>query len=65
MHTTNFKVDGQDVIVHHDGDWSGDAIVCLPDGKEVRIPGPVLIAIGHKAAVETIRDQIVDLLEDL
>lgn len=27
MHTSKFTIDGEEVLVHHNGDWSGEVIV--------------------------------------
>jgi len=69
MHTSTFKYDGKEATVHHNGDWSGEAIIVLGNGtlirREIHLPCALLLAIGHRSAVEAIRDQIGKLLEDL
>jgi len=70
MHTSRFKYDGKEALVHHNADWSGEAIVSYETvghgvRLEFRCPASLLLAIGHRSAVEAIRDQIVNLLEDL
>jgi len=69
MHTSRFKYEGRTATVHHNADWSGEAIVTYKGDDSVthnvRLPAALLLAIGHRSAVEAIRDQIVNLLEDL
>ncbi len=70
MHTKEIKVPGYaDVRVYHNGDWSGDAIVCwtLPGGKQqrVEIPADVLMALARRSAVASIAGDIMSFLEKL
>jgi hypothetical protein len=50
MHTKEVKVPGfDDVRVHYNSDWSGDAIIVWQRGadrSEVEVPGDVLVALA-------------------
>ena len=70
MHTHEYKVDGyEDVRVHHNGGWDGDAIVAWTEpGKKqqtVTLPADVLLALGNAAAKDMIRDKMISVLEQL
>lgn len=70
MHRSAFKIQGYkgDVVVHHNGDWSGEAIICFqeealgtdrPKAREVEIPAKLLVALGIPAT----RAMVTSLLE--
>lgn len=65
MHTTVVETESERITVHHNGDWSGDAIVCREDGSETRIPGKLLVAIGKMAAKEVVVSAVIAAVEDL
>lgn len=79
MHTSKFQIAGYegDVMVFHNGDWSGEAIVVFQDEKihaydktvypkqEVKIPARLLIGLGLPVAQEAIQDALVGFAEDL
>ena len=79
MHTTVVKTeDYGEVRIHHNGDWSGDAIVRWqteivrqPEGnaqetfKEVTLPGSLLIELSKKAAKEHLVSEIIGFVEQL
>lgn len=86
MHTTRFQVEGLkgevvgEVVVNHNADWSGEAIVTFedPSGRkstypdpvvggwiELRLPGPLLVALGRQAATAHLKDEIVRFVENL
>jgi hypothetical protein len=56
MHTLTKIVDGVEYRVHHNGDWSGEAIVVVPGpvgGRiEFKLPGMLLRACGREAALQ-------------
>lgn len=83
MHSTTVKIKGRDergneVDIHHHGDWSGDAIINLPmeeveimEGNkpktgriEIRIPGELLMKIAKVAVSAKLRDDTIAFLED-
>jgi hypothetical protein len=45
MHSFKHK----DTIIHHNGDFSGDAIVCTPEG-ELTVPCEALTALAFERA---------------
>jgi hypothetical protein len=79
MHTSKFQIAGYegDVLVFHNGDWSGEAIIEFREAKlgihdkkkypkqEVTIPGRLLIGLGLPVAQEAIQDALVGFAEDL
>ncbi len=47
MHTLRKEVDGEVYYVHHNGDWSGEAIIVKESQGEIaRLPGKLLLACG-------------------
>lgn len=68
MHTSTIEVDGITYRVHHNSDWSGEAIVAWRDKsgaqRTVELPGRVLAACGRRATVHAILDRIADLGDD-
>lgn len=56
MHTLIRTVDGVEYRVHHNGDWSGEAIVIQKhvngEHSELTLPGELLRACGREAALE-------------
>jgi hypothetical protein len=70
MHTTEYKVKGfEDVRIHHNGGWDGDAEVCWtePGKKQQRavLPAVLLLALGKPVAVDIIRDRIISTLDQI
>lgn len=78
MHASEFKIRGYKgpVVVNHNGDWSGDAIIhyqeagvkgILPDGKpkEITVPGKLLIALGLPVAKKFVGDRIISKIEQM
>ncbi len=54
--------------INHNSDWSGEAIVSWMDNggeHEVRLPAWILVAGGKKAAIEFVRNAVVEALEEL
>lgn len=45
MHTIKVEIkETHEYRVHHNTDWSGDAIIARPNGSQVTIPGQVILA---------------------
>jgi len=78
MHSSEFKIKGYKgkVVVSHNGDWSGDAIVYYqesgakgftPEGepKEVTVPGKLLIALALPVAKKFVGDKIISQIEQM
>ena len=78
MHSSEFKIRGYKgkVVVNHNGDWSGDAIInyqeagvkgILPDKepKEIRVPGKLLIALALPVAKRFVGDKIISQVEQM
>jgi hypothetical protein len=79
MHSSEFEIAGYEnpVIVHHNGDWSGEAIVVFQEAKthlhdkkvypkqEVTIPARLLIGLALPVAQEAVQDALVGFAEDL
>lgn len=81
MHSSEFKIKGYKgkVVVNHNGDWSGDAIIyyqeagvkgmkdILPDEepKEIRVPGKLLIALALPVAKRFVGDKIISQIEQM
>lgn len=62
----HLKVDDRLFHIHHDGDWSGDAIIIEVDkfGGEIQrieLPGPLLAACSWSAA----NDAVISLIEQM
>jgi hypothetical protein len=72
MHSTRFQIDGYegDVVVHHNGDWSGEAIIVFKEKvfgtwdkqkkpeQEVEIPAKLLAALALPAAQEMMQYEL-------
>ena len=59
-----------DVNLHHNGDWSGEAIINYTDDRtnepvEVVIPCKLLLALGKEAAMNNARSAFVSAFEDM
>lgn len=78
MHTSHYTIEGYGhVIVHHNGDWSGDAVVQwdprspqeVPGVVEfdnvVTIPAPLLIALSKKAAKDAVIAHVIAAIETM
>lgn len=78
MHSSEFRIRGYKgkVVVNHNGDWSGDAIVhyqeagvegILPDKEPqaVRVPGRLLIALALPVAKKFVGDKIISQVEQM
>lgn len=78
MHSSEFKIRGYKgkVVVNHNSDWSGDAIVMyqeagvkgiLPAGapQEIRVPGKLLIALALPVAKRFVGDQVISKIEQM
>jgi hypothetical protein len=78
MHSSEFKIKGYKgkVVVNHNGDWSGDAIVMyqeagvkgiLPDKEpqEVRVPGKLLIALALPVAKKFVIGEVISNIEQI
>ena len=79
MRTSKFQIAGYegDVMVFHNGDWSGEAIIEFQEAKlgihdkkvypkqEVTIPARLLIGLGLPVAQVAIQDALVGFAEDL
>lgn len=77
MHTMNFKVRGSidyktrvvfEVTVHHNSDWSGDAIVQYRDPKtslpcEIQMPGKLLVQLGAAVAKDDLSRHVIAAIE--
>lgn len=70
MHTLQA---GPAIWIHHNGDWSGDAIVHwgggeeIGEGSEVVIPGDVLKKVAAAVSGRSLRDallELADMIED-
>jgi hypothetical protein len=64
MHTLRVEVDGTTYYVHHNSDWSGDAIVNWKDAKEdheITLPGRILVACSKQELLDTVIRKIADL----
>jgi hypothetical protein len=66
MHTYSYgTADGTQVYIHHNGDFSGNALVTVqPTGStavEVQVPCEALAAFGAEAT----RDRLIAALEDV
>lgn len=73
MHRSVFKIQGYqgDVVVHHNGDWSGEAIVCFQEEvfgswdkqkkpvQEVEVPAKLLAGL----AIPATRQMVAELLQ--
>jgi hypothetical protein len=77
MHTMNFKVEGYigykavpvDITVHHNSDWSGDAIIEFvdPEAKlpvEIRLSGKLLVQLGEAVAKDDLSRHVISAIED-
>lgn len=76
MHRSAFKIRGYEgeVVVHHNGDWSGEAIICFqeealgtdnPEPQEVTIPAKLLAALAIPATRTMVSDLLVSFAERL
>lgn len=80
MHASRFEIAGYkgEVTVHHNGDWSGDALVVFQEDtfegsldkadmpvKEVEIPARLLIGLGLQVAQVAVGHALVAFAEDL
>lgn len=84
MHTMNFKVrqsfyDGRGptgvqkaetaVTVHHNSDWSGDAIIQYVDAEtekpiEIKLPGRLLVQLGETVARDALSQHVIAAIEN-
>jgi hypothetical protein len=78
-HTSKFQLPGYqgDVVVIHNGDWSGDAKVIFQEAvfgigdkqekpvKEVEIPGRLLIALALPVAKEFLITETISAFEQI
>ena len=60
MHTSVFNIDGAEVRVHHNADWSGEVDITFPETTDhvIRLPGKLLLQLGQKAALEHLRAKL-------
>ena len=67
MHGLTLQVEGiGQVIVNHNGDWSGDVLLIWDEGRERReIPAAILLAISKESSFNMLRDRLISFLEDL
>lgn len=79
MHTSKFQIAGYegDVVVFHNGDWSGEAIIEFQEAKlgihdkqkypkqEVTIPAKLLAALALPATQEMVSNALVIFAERL
>jgi len=73
MHTTTIdttEIQGiQRAVVHHNGDWSGEATICWSgdDGSEneVKVPGELLHLVMWDTTKEFFQSRLIGFLEDL
>jgi hypothetical protein len=71
MHTTTANSDLGEIVIHHNSDWSGDATIVLPGpraaggGREIVLPGEVVLAIGLAIGRKDVVERVIDFLEDL
>jgi len=79
MHTSTYKIKGyQDVVrVHHNGDWSGEAIISFKEEvygtwdkqdkplQEVMIPARLLAALAFPVTQEMVSDALIIFAERL
>ena len=64
MHTQEVDVDGTTYYVHHNGDWSGDALVAWKDATgthEVKLPAKLFTVCSNNAVL----DDVVSAVERL
>lgn len=69
MHTTKVqtKTHGE-VLVLHNSDWSGMAVVhWKSDGETIQaaLPGEMLVAMSRAAALTAVRSAVVDAIEGM
>jgi len=78
-HSSSFKIPGYegDVVVIHNGDWSGDATVVFKEAvhgswdkeekveKRIEVPGRLLVALGLATAKQFVMTQIIRTLEQV
>jgi hypothetical protein len=79
MHTSKFQIRGYegDVVVIHNGDWSGDAEVIFKEAvfgewdkkpkpeQRVTIPGRLLAGLAIPVTQRMMSDKIISFLEQL
>ncbi len=67
MHTKRVKIDGVEYNIHHNGDWSSEAIARWTDaarqGHEVRLPAKLLVACGRNAMLDIAIATLEELYE--
>jgi hypothetical protein len=65
MHTFEKVVDGVTYFVHHNSDWSGEALIVrageLGGKVEYKLPGELLRACGRAAALEDAAKAIAEI----
>lgn len=66
-HTSTYRINGSEVIVHHNSDWSGEATVrWQPDGgpmREAYLPAAFLVQLGEAVATEALKGALQSTLE--
>lgn len=79
MHSSTFKIEGYqgDVVVLHNGDWSGDATVIFREAvygawdkqekpeQRITIPGKLFIAISLPLAKKYVIENVIRGLEQI
>jgi len=71
MHHSKFCIDGIDIHVNHNSDWSGEAVITWRkvevDGEITitGIPGRLLLELGKEAAKEYWRQRLISLIEQI
>jgi len=78
-HSSSYKIPGYkgDVVIIHNGDWSGDATVVFTEEvhgpwdkeekveKRVEIPGGLLVALGLPVAKEYVLMKVASSLDQI
>lgn len=59
MYSMTVESEGVVYLVHHEGDYSGDVLICMSGDREVRLPFEVLKAV----VAEYVRSHETSLLE--
>jgi len=65
MHTKSFVFAGEIVRVHHNSDWSGEAIINIGNAREFNLPAELFIEIARSLFSDKIREQLHEMIDQV
>lgn len=65
MHTKTFVLAGEIVRVHHNSDWSGEAVINIGNAKEYSLPAELFIEIARSMLSENVKEQLHEMIDHM